>query len=185
MLEEGLRFKGAQWINTNSTSIGDGLFAGADRRWTVSCWAKSVVNESLAGVIVARAASATTSLRTFQMYFNTTANAQVVLRGSFADFDFPTDNVWRNITITWDGTKAFVYVNGVKPPIFFPSGQPDGELRVGTAEEETAEPILIGARTSATPALFMKDGNIAFTGIWDRALTPAEIETVKALTDPR
>jgi hypothetical protein len=171
VLEEGLRFAGGQWLDTGSETIGDGLFAGSDRRWTVSVWAK--LNQTGDGIVLARAGSTATS----QSFSITTAtNSTLVgvrLRGNPNTITL-TGNVWRLITVTWDGATANRYLNDGSPTA----------LSVGASAEETGQRIIVGARTNGT-AIFLNQSNIAFVGIWNRALTAAEIETVYNLTDPR
>jgi hypothetical protein len=174
VLEEGLRFAGGQWLDTGSETIGDGLFAAADRRWTVSFWGRATTQ----GTFIARASSGMVSTRNFQI-LNATATGDpltVIIRGITTNLDpaISPDGVWRNFTVTWDGTTPKVYVNGA----FYQN------LTTGTATEETGQRIIIGARTNGTGFL-LGAGNIAFVGIWNRAITPAEIETVYNLTDPR
>jgi hypothetical protein len=173
VLEEGLRFAGGQWLDTGSETIGDGLFAGADRRWTVSFWCKATTS----GTYIGRAGGEI-SLRTFHVGQTSVGTRPlfVNLSGTAQDLTpaINPDGIWRNISITWNGTTAKVYVNGD----FYQN------LLVGTAAEETGQRIIIGARTNGA-AFQLGAGNIAFTGIWDRAITEAEIETVYNLTDPR
>jgi hypothetical protein len=172
VLEEGLRFAGGQWLDTGSETIGDGLFAGSDRRWTVSIWVKYTSRSS---AIIGRA-GATGSSRTFYVLSPLSDSEQpaIQLRGSNNNYNLSFgDGNWHFLTITWDGTTAKLWA--------------DGQFRenpnVGTAAEEVGQRFIIGARTNGAGA-FLGNGNIAFVGIWDRAITETEIETVYNLTDP-
>ena len=171
VLEEGLRFASDQWLETGSETIGDGLFAGSDRRWTVSIWVKRA--SAGVGAILGRAILPSAD-RTFHLFYTTEApeglkinirGAETIISSGFT--------AWSNLTISWDGAVGRFYINNTF----------NKNLNVGTAAENTGQKVTIGMRTSATTG-FGWNGNIAFVGIWNRALTANERTIVKTLTDP-
>jgi len=170
VLEEGLRFAGGQWLDTGSETIGDGLFAGADRAWTFAVWVK---NSSVAGFpSYGGRGQNTGTARTFLPVFSGT-NKSVRIRGEITQIPATVNGTWQFYLFRWDGSAALYYQNLLSPV----------SLNVGTASEETNQPIIIGAHNNGVNGRFT--GNIAFVGIWNRAITGAEIETVYNLTDPR
>ncbi len=147
-------------LNTEMPDAG-GLFAAADRRWSVSLWTR--VAPGATGTPIGRA-SATTTNRTFQIYFHDDTSPGVYIRGArtFTDFGF-RDNLWHHYGVTWDGATATLYTDGVA----------FGAISVGVAAEEAGQRVIIGARTNGTG--FPLTGDTTDALIHNRALTPAEI----------
>jgi len=164
-------FDGSSWVDTGSSTIGDGLFAASDRRWSVSVWAKVAYNAS--GVVVVRGSSAV-STRTFHLHFAgsalATAVPAVALRGALTATGLNLDDgQWHQHAVTWDGTTARYYSDGVFRQ----------DLNVGTADEETAQRVIIGARDNGVA--FRITGQIDEPLIFNRALSDSEITV---LADP-
>lgn len=154
-------------IDTGSTTLADGLFAGADRRWSV---AMSVnINYNDGGCPIARAVS-TSGNRIFQMLFLRTSSPEFtpvfILRGATTSTSLNLDDGLTHLHIvTWDGTTAKYYLDGVYKM----------DLAVGSALESDSsfEKIIIGARQNGT-ALFMK-GTFGDCKLFDHALSTNEI----------
>jgi hypothetical protein len=150
---------GTHYVDTNVERVGStGLFASSTERFSVSAWFSTSVNST----IVARA-SGTGANRTFQLF--TSAGALLVyVRGSSAFITTAyTLGAWYHTCVTWDGSLARLYVDGVFK----------GSTAAGTAAEETGQRIIIGARTNGTAALL--NGLIDDIRIYDRALSSDEI----------
>ena len=75
-----------------------------------------------------------------------------------------TNNTWFMGTMTFDGTTASLYLNGV-----IAGSTSSG----GPVTLNSSEPLTIGRRHSGDPKYFL--GNIASTQMYNRALTAAEI----------
>jgi hypothetical protein len=168
---EGFDFNGSSWVDTGSESIGDGLFAAADRRWSVALWSR--INGANEGTYLGRA-SANSTQRSFQILrLGTVSNPAFYLRGEITRFALDhNDGVWRHYSVTWDGQTARFYLNGV----YF------SNLNVGTASEITGQRVIIGARTNGTG--FFLSGQIDDVQIWNRALQPHHIRAIYNGVDP-
>lgn len=80
-------------------------------------------------------------------------------------------NTWTHLAITWaTNGNLIVYVNGVASVSTAAGTSPIGS---------NSEPLIIGGSPwSTSPLYFPVEGSIDDIGIWDRALTPAEIMDV-------
>ena len=151
-------------ISTGVTSInGQNLFATSTNPFTVMVLARRTVSPAN---YVARA-GATGASRTFQIYDNSasaaTESPALNIRGTITRTNWGhTDSNWHLYTVSYNGSAATVYGDAA---LSF-------AVTVGTAAEETAEPITIGSRTGTSGAPIT--GNIAFVRIWSRALTQRE-----------
>ena len=162
-------FDGSNAVDTGSETIGDGLFADADRRWTVSVWA-AVPAGINRGTIVARGASDLDE-RTFQIYHQDGQDGErspgVFIRGARTVTSLGLNNgQWYFYTVSWDGSTARLFVDGVFVM----------NLSVGSADENSGERVIIGARTNGTA--FRLTGLVDNLMIYNRALTPSEIKYV-------
>ncbi|MFH1473594.1 MAG: LamG-like jellyroll fold domain-containing protein [Candidatus Aenigmatarchaeota archaeon] len=81
-----------------------------------------------------------------------------------SDADIPL-NTWTHVAATYDGSTAVVYINGDPNKTIL--GLPGTII-------DSDRPVLIGSSEFYTPRFF--DGIIDEVEIWDRALTPAEIQ---------
>jgi hypothetical protein len=115
----------------------------------------------------------TASDHDFQAYFNADGYIGVYLRGALnlSTLTTYTDNTYHHVVVTWDGTTAKIYIDGFLD---------DGNATVGTSLEDTAEPIVIGARTSGTG--FRLTGQVDETRIYNRALNSTEVAALYAFT---
>jgi hypothetical protein len=80
-----------------------------------------------------------------------------------------TDNLWRHVTGTYDGTTTKIYVNGI---LDASSGSLTGVLRSGQTND-----VYIGADYTGSPSPVANylTGSIDEVGIWSRALTADEV----------
>ena len=166
-------FDNTNAMTTGSETIGDGLFAGSDRRWTVSFWAKIPAGDSR-GSIIARDSGTSPSWNFVLFYQSEVAgrNPCIVVRGTVTNTNAGTeDGNWHHHTVTWDGTTCRYYVDGV----FFMN------IGVGSASENTGVNILIGKRHGSAALL---TGQIDNTLIENYARTPSQIKTLYALGSP-
>ncbi len=77
-----------------------------------------------------------------------------------------TNNVWAHIVATWDGTTKRLYVNG----------QLDASEPFAGPIFDTAEPVRVGSYGAFGVAAEFFDGQIDSPAIYNRPLTPAEIQ---------
>ena len=87
--------------------------------------------------------------------------------------NFP-DSEWIHVTIKWDGTKQYIYKNGVL----------DIERTfVGTPTHQVGGTIRIGSRQVDAPYAY--NGDIAEFRLWDRSLTATQIFQDYNATKPK
>ena len=163
----GMGFVGAssQYVDTGSETVGDGLFAAADRRWTVAVWAKYTDNLAY---IIARA-STTNLNRTFGILSATVygGDPAVNLRGKTTLLNLSAaNNEWNHHCMTWDGANAYFYFNG----------RLAGACAVGTAAEETGQRVIVGARDNGLDMPLT--GSVDDLLVLDRALSAEDIRRV-------
>lgn len=161
-----LEFDGADFVETGVTRVGDtGLFCDAGEQFTVVVWHRPVGQGK---TILARAGGVAGN-RTFHLY-SSWGSVSTVLRGGAADlWAIATPaGILYCIAVTWDGSTAIGYVNGVAE---------SAGLVVGAAVEEGAEEIVLGDRTSNGAADFAltAGSQLGETSVYDRALSPALI----------
>jgi hypothetical protein len=157
------------YVDTTSGRFGTvGLLATSTERWTVCCRCK--VNASSLGVPFARSGGGATNTRQLALNFNRPASAtqtpNIIVRGTATNSSWNLDDgTWHTIWMVWDGATCTGY---------FDNAQGTLSIGVGAVAEETAENILIGARTSGAPVAFL-DGDIDFFAILDVPLSAAQI----------
>lgn len=156
-------FSGSAGISTGVTAInGQGLFATSTNPFTISVLARRTAQ----GTFAARA-GATAGNRTFQIAeyqgINVGATPAVYLRGveNLTGLGI-VDTNWHLYTVAYNGSSATLWVDANQ----------SAALTIGTAAEETSEPITIGSRTGTSG--FILSGNVAFVRIWSRALSQNE-----------
>jgi hypothetical protein len=164
-----LSFNGSSFVNTSSTTIGNGLFAASDRRWTVALW--SLHSVATTQTVMARS-GATPGNRTFQWYYGSLLGQFVwtfILRGGTTSqfAGITTGAAWIHGAVTWDGTTCRLYANGVLV----------GNIPVGAAAEETGENITLGARTASSPAAYSQ-GRLDEVMVFNAALDVNDIKRV-------
>lgn len=160
----------SHYMTTGAASLGStDLFADSDN-FSVAAWVKA--SASVSGAIIAKAGS-TSANRTFYLFFSGGALA-VIIRGTQTNFSSNVlDGSWKHLVFTYDGTTAKMYWNGAYI----------GVVSVGTAAIESTENIMVGARTSGSPAFFLNaSGTIDDVRIYSRALSADDVSTLYAYT---
>lgn len=160
---ECLAFNGSnQYLTMGVTEMGDtSLFCDENQTFCVAVAFKLRGNGTLIGK-----ASADSLIRTFQLYYDVSANRLRLYARGVQSTLHPAalaENVWHVAIVNWDGVEATAMVDSLTPTT----------LNVGTAAEETSENILIGARTASSPAHFF-NGEISDISIIDKGKSLAE-----------
>jgi hypothetical protein len=155
-----------EWIDTGITRFGSvGLFAGPLEQWTLCIRMQCRYNTE--GTVIARGGTVTTA-RTFQIQFNRPTQATrtplFFVRGATTQADWGLDDdLPHTIWVTWDGAAMMAYYDDAEGAFAVP---------VGTAVEETSEPIVLGARSGGLSGL---DGALHFCAILNIPLNRAKI----------
>ena len=148
-------------INTQLDPEADGLFADLSSRWSVTSFFNSDTVASGTGAITGKGGG-TGSAATYVTYRDG-SNLKVRLKGgTVTTVSAITANTWYEVTVTWDGTTAKSYLNGVFAT----------NLAVGSAGKQTNN-FTIGATSDGNQARF--SGKISVTLVCNRALTAAEV----------
>ncbi len=106
----------------------------------------------------------------FRTYYNNTTSTAVALLGTTV----PTAGKWTYLTVTWDGTTAKLYVNGVL----------DGSQVSSTIPAYVpgaSGGFCVAARADNT---FFWPGTVSGAAIYNRVLTPTEIQSHATYTAP-
>jgi len=168
VIARGFFFNGSSWLNTGTTMPqAGGLFAGADRQWTLAAW---FLTPSNAVHHVATRAVETSIFRTFHIFLagassraaTPTLNIRGAVNSTALNLD---DGAWHHLVATWDGTAAKLYADGGFRT----------NLTVGVATEDTTTTLQFGARTgglSISAAGTATDDVLVF----GRALTETEVK---------
>lgn len=120
-----------QHINTGVTNFeGVGLFSDASNPFSVAVWVKNNVAAGGIGVVISRKMSSTG----FRLQI-TNGGANLTLRGQLNNYTLTgnDDGEWHHYAVTWDGSDAAFYWNGVAQTV------PNNG-----ADTEGSEPIRIG-----------------------------------------
>ncbi len=132
----------AVWIKwAGSTGAYQGIIAKADGTGTSACW---------------------------QLTINNAATSEIGFAGGFPNWlaSAPPVGQWEHIAVTYDGTTATMYVDGVNT----------GTNVGGTLGEATTSTITIGARTLTSPGDAAFNGIIDDVKIFNHALSEAEVQ---------
>lgn len=164
----GLLGNALAYADTNHARIGSvGLFAASTEKWTL-CVRASFTN-NVQSFIVGRGGS--TANRAFSLQHNRpgapTQTPGIRIRGGTAlgtDWGLD-DGRMHTYWITWDGATCLAYYDSALGGL---------SVNVGTAVEEPAETILLGAVTTAAP-FGEFTGIYDFAAILDQPLSPDEI----------
>ena len=161
---------GSQYLSSNGNKVWD----GETQNFSVSCWAKAAVIASTGNWIVSWREGGIDRLT--QIIFSNSSGKFGSLIGDEDDnFDtvasitsHNTTN-WFHIVSSWDGTDLKIYVNGgaaesTETPV------PMGVLPTA------AIPFKIGDASWSPFETTSHDGRIGMVGIWDSALTQAEVD---------
>lgn len=150
----------SEYVKLGTSVGGVDLFADSTRQWSVVALVRQAAASST-GAIVAKTSQSPT-LRAFHLYFETgvfychTRGSQTNLGGSASNTNF------QQITQTWDGAVSKSFRDTAA----------EVSVSVGTAANETSEPIVFGARNSGAALLLA--GEIAYVLIYNRAISQAE-----------
>lgn len=142
-----LEFDGVDdYLTLGTGTVGaTGLFAAPGQAFMAFALAGTSLDGG-AGTIIGRAGPTAVS-RTLQLFVDSIVSKRptVVLRGTENAFTLGASNgAIHAMGVSWDGMAAQLHFNLDGPRM----------LSAGTAAEETAQPILIGARTQGAPSFF-------------------------------
>jgi len=146
--EDTGQFSLAAWINwAGSTGAYQGIIGKADGTGTSSCW---------------------------QLTINNAATSEIGFAGGFPNWlaSAPPVGQWEHVAVTYDGTTATMYINGVST----------GTNVGGTLGAATSATITIGARTLTSPGDAAFNGIIDDVKIFDHALSEAEVQQAMLAT---
>lgn len=154
------QFDGADWLDSAISRFGrTGLFAAASESFTVVIACDMGVNT---GTLVARA-SADGALKTDQIYYTASNDLRIITRGGSA-YGHPTPAAGPAVIAhRWNGAASQLRYND--------------DIRtatVGTAAEETAQRIVVGARTNGTGHFLGNGAKVYQLFFIDRSLTDNE-----------
>lgn len=148
-------------FNSQLDPVADGLFADSSSAWSVSSW----FNPDNAGgsdTVINSKAGGTGSAATYATFVSG-GNVKVRLRGgTVATVASVSNGNWYEIAVTWDGSTAKAYLNGVFQT----------NVAVGSVAKQTDKFKIAAANDS--PHQFF-DGKVSATTVYDRALTAAEV----------
>ncbi|MFK8115622.1 MAG: LamG-like jellyroll fold domain-containing protein, partial [Rubripirellula sp.] len=166
-------FDGTSSVLTSNNSI-QSLPIG-DSSYTLAAWIKPDDMSNLGGIIGWGDYAASGSTNALRLSSNGIRN--VWTNGGFQVVTGDLTTQWHHVAATYDGTTARIYLDGVLQGAQTPSV----EINVGSTSN-----FEIGHYDPGTDRFF--DGKISDAGVWNRALSPAEIETavdssLKHITD--
>jgi len=176
VLEEGLRFAGGQWLS--SLPVGSTFFDPTTYAFSFSFWARTttvnanqaycaVLNDGLNTLIAAEVFNP--SRLRFVLRKNSNVIQVIEIESAVSA------NTWFHYTGVHTGTQIILYKDGNEI----------GRENIGAGTLSALQyPFAIGAGNDRGTIVSFLQGSLTGFGIWPRVLTPAEINTVKDLTDP-
>ena len=167
------------YVNNSTNFLPNQLFADSNGSWSVSCWFKFPVNPigtrsvNASWSLIGRSGGIATS-GTFIIYVgsetDTTYGAYTpfkvasTIRGAVTVIsDSVNTDTWNNVVLTWDGSAGKYYFNTQQ-----------GVLSVGAAALQSYTQFYVGGGGSLTGHYY--EGSISLVSIYNRALTPQEIQ---------
>jgi hypothetical protein len=96
------------------------------------------------------------------------SNASTYTPNNWSSAPIATTGVWYHLVFTYDGTSGILYINGTS----------QGSLTYSTTLSYNTQAWNIGADTSNAPPVENFAGAIDELGIWNRALTSAEVTSL-------
>ena len=153
------------FITTNNQldPVAYGLFADATSFWSVSSWFSPDITNTSGGAITGKGGG-TGGVATYVVWETGTTLSTRLRGGSILTISSSLESSsWYEVVITWDGTTAKAYLNGN-----FIS-----DITVGTAAKQSNN-FCVGATAGGLNTFYK--GNIADTKVYNRALTPQEIQ---------
>lgn len=157
-------FDGTNDYASTGTTLGavaDGLFADASSSWSVTSFFNSDTVASGKGIITGKGGG--TGASATYATFRNGSNLNVRLRGgTVTTVSTISANTWYEVTVTWDGSTAKAYLNGVFAT----------NLAVGTAAVQASN-FTIGATGGGLNTYF--DGKVSLALVYNRALTASEV----------
>jgi len=171
------------YISIGSPTNLDNVFSGGG---TFSAWIKPIGwGESSSGRIASKSASA--NVGGWNFYVGSAGRLGFIVDWDSTDLQFETANstisslnAWYHVAVTYNssaaaGTDPKLYINGVHITSYATSTD-----SVGSYVTDASSNLQIGNRGSGTDREF--DGNICQVGIWNAALTQAQIQSVMEKT---
>ena len=150
------------YVDTNSElDLAGKLFADSNSTWSVSSWFNVSAGGSGNRAIAGRGNSTTSP---FSIYVTSSSILRVGLRGTGSNIATISSGVWYNVVVTWDGSTAKAYLNGVF----------DTNCSVGSNSDISRDFLIGGSGINASIAPF--NGKISSTLVHNRALTASEVE---------
>ena len=150
------------YIDTNSElDLAGKLFADSNSTWSVSSWFNLSAGGSDNRGIAGRGNQTTSP---FSIYVDISSRLRVGLRGSTTIVESISNDIWYNVAVTWDGSTAKAYLNGVF----------DTNCSVGSNSDISRDFLIGGSGINASLSPF--NGKISSTLVHNRALTASEVE---------
>lgn len=154
--------------NTERLKVADNTSLSITGNLTISCWVKQTSYDGGDYGIVSKYNS-DTGQQSYLLSGSSNKKYLFYLYGT-ALFSDVTDTIplsrWQHLVARYDGSTIKLYIN---------NGTPYSAAHSGSTPDSTAD-FFLGAFNAGTAGNF--DGNIRNVGIWDRALTADEIETL-------
>ena len=170
------------YISLPTSILPNQLFADNGGSWTVSCWFKFPISPvgtrtgNASWAVVGRGGGIATAAHfiifvgsatdtTYGQYapykLSSTIRGAVTVISPFS----VNTNTYNYVALTWNGSSGSVYFNNQSPV----------NMNVGTAEQQSYNDFYIGSN-SGTPQNHYYSGNVPQVSIYNRALTPEEIQ---------
>jgi hypothetical protein len=149
--------------NTNLDTETGRLLASASLAWSVSSWFRPDTSNATAGAITARSGGVGTGA--IYVVWETGTTLQTRLRGgTILNITTSMTTDWHEVVITWDGTTANAYYDGVFV----------NTISIGAATSSLYNFSIGGAQAGGTPNTFFL-GRVADTKVYNRAITADEV----------
>jgi hypothetical protein len=155
-----LKLNGAEYVKLGVDVAGVDLFADSSHTWSIVALVRQNAAGST-GSIVAKTSGESGATTHLNMYLES-GGVSTNIRGSYASGGGSLSTNPNQITLTWDGTTAYLHRDETIT----------GTRTVGTASAEAAETICFGARNDGA-SLFLT-GELGYVLIYNRAISRAE-----------
>jgi len=143
--------------------IAYGLFADSTSFWSVSSWFLPDTSNSAAGAITSKGGGIG-GQATYVVWEEGTALKVRLRGGTILDITTSLTSNWNEVVITWDGTSAKAYLNGLYI----------SDIVIGSFSKQTNNFNMGAAGGTGTGVRYL--GRISDTKVYNRALSSSEIQ---------